>query len=179
RTSTVASVVPARAVPRPNPVMLRSIGAGEGWVETPNADPRKRSAFGSGERGIRTLGTGITGTRAFQARPFSHSGTSPGRTNKRYEGRKREAVESPQIPASLALRAWPLHGHDVVLLLLQHLVHLRHVLVGQLLELLLGLVAHVLGQVFLVQEPQDVVLRVFPHVADGHLGVLPLRAGLL
>src|SRR5690606_16781221 len=108
-----------------------------------------------------------TGTRAFQARPFSHSGTSPGSRRVKLKGKTMPGVQSLLNPPPLfdlgrrasrrACRTVPGRGgwmrtapgsdrHDVVLLLVEHLVHLADELVGEFLEAGLALEAHVLGE---------------------------------
>ena len=69
--------------------------------------------------------------------------------------------------------------HQFLFLLGAHLVDLLDVLVGEVLDILFGLLLVVLGQFPLLLGLFDVVNRVAADVADGDLGVLGIFADLL
>src|SRR5262247_1256995 len=62
-------------------------------------------------------------------------------------------------------------------LVLEHVVDLRDIPMGQVVELLLGAVHLVLTRLAILGQSVEGVLRVPPHVTDGDSGVLRLVAG--
>src|ERR671920_259670 len=71
------------------------------------------------------------------------------------------------------------HLEELGLLVLDRLVDAVHVLGGQVVELLLRAAHVVLAGLAVLGDAVELLLGPAAHVADGHLGVLPLGAGLL
>src|SRR5262245_37579041 len=131
-------------------------------------------------------GTGCERTRA-----SSSCSPSPSRAGA-FDGARLRMRESPGLPcvdawlgvhdaqlchtgyraASFPERRRSLERQDLLLLLLQQLVDLGHELVGGLLHLVVGAALLVLGRFLLLGGRLQLVVRLAPHVAHGHPGVL-------